>query len=121
MGSLNANKRFDRREQRVRAKIRKTTDRLRLSVFRSGKNIYAQIIDDVNGNTLVSASSVDKLLRTQLKKGSTVEAAKIVGKELAQRAKSKNIALVVFDKGGYKYHGRIKALADAAREGGLEF
>jgi large subunit ribosomal protein L18 len=93
--------------------------RARLHVHRSGKNIYAQVIDDVKGATLVSASSLEKDLRG--KSGANVDAAKAVGKLVAQRAAEKGIKTVVFDRGGYRYHGRVKALADAAREGGLSF
>jgi len=112
----------ERRTQRVRSRLRKTaTGRLRLSVFRSGKNIYAQVIDDAKGETLVAASSLDKDLRAGLKTGATREAAAAVGKLVAERATAKGVAEVVFDRGGYLYHGRVKALADAAREGGLKF
>jgi large subunit ribosomal protein L18 len=90
-------------------------------VFRSSKNIYAQVIDDIKGVTLAAASSVEKDMRGSLKTGANVEAAKAVGKLVAQRAIEKGIKDVVFDRGGYRYHGRIKALADAAREGGMKF
>jgi large subunit ribosomal protein L18 len=93
----------------------------RLSVFRSSKHIYAQVIDDVKGTTLAAASSVEKDMRGSLKTGANVDAAKAVGKLVAQRAMEKGIKDVVFDRGGYLYHGRVKALADAAREGGLKF
>jgi large subunit ribosomal protein L18 len=92
-----------------------------LSVFRSGKHIYAQVIDDRSGVTLVSASSLDKALRTELKTGADKSAASRVGNELAQRAKAAGVTRVVFDRGGYAYHGRVRALADAAREGGMDF
>ena len=95
--------------------------RARLSVFRSSKHIYAQVIDDTKGETLAAASSLEKTMREQGKKGADIAAAKAVGKLLAERAKEKGIKDVVFDRGGYLYHGRIKALADAAREGGLNF
>jgi large subunit ribosomal protein L18 len=95
--------------------------RVRLSVHRSGKHIYAQVIDDVKGATLASASTLEKDLRGSLKTGANVDAAKAVGKLLAARAIEKGVQDVVFDRGGYLYHGRIKALADAAREGGLKF
>ena len=112
----------ERRKARVRRAIAaKAGDRPRLSVFRSSKQIYAQVIDDERGRTLASASTIEKALREQLKTGATVEAARIVGKELAERAKKAGVAKVVFDRGGYMYHGRVKALAEAAREGGLEF
>ena len=106
-----------RRHARVRTKISGTKECPRLNVFRSNANIQAQIIDDVKGVTLVSCSSMD----LKLEKGGNVEAAKAVGKELAKRAKAKKIKKVVFDRGGYIYHGRVQALAEAAREGGLEF
>jgi large subunit ribosomal protein L18 len=97
------------------------TGRPRLSVFRSSKQIYAQLIDDVKGVTLASASSVEKTMREGGKTGANKDAAKAVGKLIADRAKEKGIKDVVFDRGGYLYHGRVKALADAAREGGLNF
>ena len=95
--------------------------RARLSVFRSSKHIYAQVIDDVKGVTVAAASSVEKDMRGSLKTGANVDAAKAVGKLVAQRAIEKGVKQVVFDRGGYLYHGRVKALADAAREGGLSF
>lgn len=107
------------RHARIRENLSGTTDRPRLCVFRSNANIEAQIIDDVKGVTLVSATSLDKSLK--LKNGSNVEAAKVVGAEIAKRAKKAKINAVVFDRGGYLYHGRVKALAEAARDGGLEF
>lgn len=106
-----------RRHRRVRNKISGTPECPRLNVFRSNAHIHAQIIDDVNGNTLVAASSVDM----KLPNGGNVEAAKQVGAELAKRAAAKDIKKVVFDRGGYVYTGRVQALADAARENGLEF
>ena len=111
-----------RRQAKVRRHVRRAAgDRKRLSVFRSSKHIYAQVIDDVKGETLASASSLEKEMRGALKTGANVEAAKAVGKRLAERAAAKGVKDVVFDRGGYLYHGRIKALADAAREGGLNF
>ena len=107
------------RHERVRAKVSGTNETPRLNVFRSNSNIFAQIIDDEKGITLVSASSIDKELK--LENGSNVEAAKKVGELLAKRAKKAKITKVIFDRGGYLYHGRVKALADAARENGLEF
>ena len=104
---------------RIRRKLRGTTERPRLAVFRSVAHIYAQVIDDSQGATLVSASSVDKGGRIQ--KGGNVAAAKSIGQLVAERAKEKGIKKVVFDRGGYQYHGRVKALADAARAAGLEF
>jgi large subunit ribosomal protein L18 len=104
--------------QRIRRKLAGTPERPRLAVFRSEAHIYAQIIDDTAGKTLVAASSVDKAAKTN---GGNVAAAKAIGKLVAERAKEKGVAKVVFDRGGFPYHGRIKALADAAREAGLEF
>jgi large subunit ribosomal protein L18 len=110
-----------KRHRRVRAKVRGTAERPRLNVFRSLKNIHAQIIDDDAGRTLAAASTVEASFRSTGKSGGNIEAAGVVGALLAQRAKEKGITKVVFDRGGYKYHGRVKALADAARAGGLEF
>ena len=107
-----------KRHKRVRAKEFGTTQRPRLNVFRGEKNIYAQIIDDVAGNTLVSASSLDKEIEGN---GGNKTAARAVGKLVAERAKAKGIDTVVFDRGGYLYHGRVAELAEGAREGGLEF
>jgi|TARA_R110002072_G_scaffold187425_1_gene344175 large subunit ribosomal protein L18 len=110
------------RGERVRASLRrKSRGRVRLSVFRSSKHIYAQVIDDVQGVTLASASSVDKDLKGKLKKGTDCAAAAEVGKLVAERAKAAGVSEVVFDRGGYQFHGRVKALADAARESGLAF
>ena len=106
---------------RIRKKLAGTPARPRLAVFRSQSHIYAQIIDDDGGRTLAAASSLDKDLKADHKRGSNVAAAKAVGSLIATRAKEKGIAAVVFDRGGFQYHGRIKALADAAREGGLKF
>lgn len=115
-------KRSFNRKMRVRKKLhRVTTDRPRLSVFRSGKHIYAQVIDDAKGHTLAAASSLDPDLAKSLGKGTDVKAAEAVGKLLADRAKKSGVTKVVFDRGGYLYHGRVKALADGAREGGLQF
>ena len=110
-----------RRHRRVRKDISGTAGRPRLNVFRSVSEIYAQIIDDGAGHTLVSASSVDKELREKVKGLKKSEQAKIVGQAVAERAKGKGIETVVFDRGGFKYIGRVKALADGAREGGLKF
>ena len=115
---IDTNKQRLRRHKRVRAKIYGTTDRPRLNVFRSNSNIYAQIIDDENGTTLLSASTLDKEFNGY---GGNKEAAKAIGTMIAKRAAEKGITEVVFDRGGYVYHGRVKALADAAREGGLKF
>ena len=109
-----------RRKQRVRNSLRRTANgRPRLSVFRSSKHIYAQVIDDAKGHTVAAASSLEKELKSTLKTGADKAAATAVGKLLAERAKKVGIDKVVFDRGGYRYHGRIKALADGAREGGL--
>jgi large subunit ribosomal protein L18 len=113
-----------RRTASVRRKVKLaagTSGRARLSVFRSSKHIYAQLIDDVKGTTVTAASSLEKTMREGAKTGANIAAAKAVGKLIAERAKEKGIKDVVFDRGGYLYHGRIKALADAAREGGLNF
>ena len=111
-----------RRTATVRRKIKLAArGRARLSVFRSSKHIYAQVIDDVKGTTLAAASSLEKTMREGAKTGANIAAAKAVGKLIAERAKEKGIKDVVFDRGGYLYHGRVKALADAAREGGLNF
>ena len=110
-----------RLHERIRKKLRGTPERPRLAVHRSQAHIYAQVIDDDAGKTLAAASSRDKDVRTRLKRGGNVAAAKEVGGLLAARAKQKGIEKVVFDRGGFQYHGRIKALADAAREAGLKF
>src|SRR6266516_958366 len=113
---------FRRRRERVRFKLRQAAKgRARLSVFRSSRHIYAQIIDDLAGRTLAAASTLDAGLKPNLKTGADKGAASAVGKLLAERAKAAGIERVVFDRGAYLYHGRIKALADAAREGGLDF
>jgi len=109
-----------KRHLRVRKKIKGTTERPRLSVFRSAKHIYVQLIDDVKGVTLATASTQDKELES-VTNGGNVEAAKQVGQLIADRAKAQGVTRVVFDRGGYLYHGRIQALADAAREAGMEF
>jgi|ERR1017187_6833888 large subunit ribosomal protein L18 len=107
--------------KRIRRKLSGTAARPRLAVFRSEAHIYAQVIDDVAGATMVSASTVDKAAKAGNPKGGNVAAAKAIGKLVAERAKEKGIKSVVFDRGGYQYHGRVKALADAARAAGLEF
>ena len=107
--------------RRIRKKLAGTAQRPRLAVHFSGKHIYAQVIDDDRGVTLASASSIEKPTREALKTGASVDAAKAVGRLIAERAKEKGITAVVFDRGAYLYHGRVKALADAAREGGLAF
>ncbi|MBE3591301.1 MAG: 50S ribosomal protein L18 [Firmicutes bacterium] len=109
-----------RRHRRVRKRVHGTEERPRLNVFRSGKHIYAQVIDDDRGHTLAAASSLEPELRGRVK-GSTVDGARAVGRLVAERALAAGIRKVVFDRGGYLYHGRVKALADAAREAGLEF
>lgn len=109
------------RHKRVRGRVVGTPERPRLNVFRSLSNIYAQVIDDQKGHTLVSASTLDNDVATQVEGKSKSEAAKIVGLIIAQRAKDAGLSKVVFDRGGYKYHGRVAALAEGAREGGLEF
>ena len=106
---------------RIRRKLAGTPERPRLAVFRSQAHIYAQVIDDDAGKTLCAASTLDKDLKTEKQKGANVAAAKAVGQLIATRAKDKGIEAVVFDRGGFQYHGRIKALADAAREAGLKF
>ena len=112
----------DRRKARVRRAIRKAANgRPRLSVFRSSKQIYAQVIDDERGVTLAAASSLEKDMRGKLKTGANVDAAKEVGRLVAERASAAGVKQVVFDRSGYLYHGRVKALADAAREAGLDF
>jgi large subunit ribosomal protein L18 len=110
-----------KRHLRVRKKINGTTARPRLSVFRSSKHMYAQLIDDVNGVTIAAASTMDKELVEAIGNGGNIESAKKVGELIAARAKAKGVDQVVFDRGGYLYHGRIQALAEAAREAGLEF
>jgi large subunit ribosomal protein L18 len=110
-----------RRHERVRKQVSGTPIRPRLNVYRSGAEIYAQVINDEVGQTLVSASSIDKLIRAKMKGKTKTEQARLVGQALAERAKDKGIVQVVFDRGGYRYIGRVKALADGARDGGLEF
>ncbi|QSQ08983.1 50S ribosomal protein L18 [Koleobacter methoxysyntrophicus] len=110
-----------RRHLRVRKKVKGTSERPRLNVFKSLNHIYAQVINDETGNTLTAASTLDPELKGKITKGGNVEAAKLVGKLIAERALSKGIEKVVFDRGGYIYHGRVKALAEAAREAGLKF
>ncbi len=113
---------FEKRKARVRTALKSAANgKPRLSVFRSGKHIYAQIIDDVKGATIVSASTLDKEIRDSIAKTSTVEAAGVIGKAIAERAVKNGVSEVVFDRGGYLYHGRVKALADAARAAGLKF
>lgn len=110
-----------KRHARVRKRVIGTADKPRLNVFRSIEHIYAQLIDDSTGHTIVSASSLDKELRGKIKTGGNIEAAKMVGELIGKRAIEKGIESIVFDRGGYKYHGRVAALADSAREAGLKF
>ena len=121
MNAANKVQQLDRRRRRVRRVILGTAERPRLNVFRSTAHIYAQIIDDIQGTTLAAASSLDKTLRKSITSTGGIEAAKAVGKLIADRAKAAKVTAVVFDRGGRMYHGRIKALADASREGGLKF
>lgn len=110
-----------RRQKRVRKKINGTPERPRLNVFRSLKNINVQVIDDLNGHTLVAASTLEPAIKDKLDSTSNCEAASVVGKAIAEKCKEKGINEVVFDRSGYQYHGRVKALADGAREAGLKF
>ncbi len=122
MASISRAKSREKRKRRVRRKVLGTAERPRLSVFRSAKNIYAQIIDDTSYNTLVQVSTISKDVRDQLKgKSGNKEGATVIGKLIAERAQEKGIKKVVFDRNGFLYHGRVKSLAEAAREGGLEF
>lgn len=121
MAKASRNDRRLKRHERVRKDVFGTPEKPRLCVFRSNSNISAQIIDDVNGNTLVSASSIDKELKGRIANGGNKEAAKQVGKAVGERAIAKGIKTVCFDRAGYLYHGRVKELADGAREAGLEF
>jgi len=118
MPAINRNEIRLRIHKRIRNRVAGTPERPRLAVFRSVNHIYAQIIDDQQGHTIVAAGSTEKDLKG---KGGNVDGAKLIGKAVAERAKSKGVTKVVFDRGGYQYHGRVKALADAAREAGLEF
>ncbi len=112
---------LDRRHKRIRSRVSGTAERPRLNVYRSLTNIYAQVIDDLSGQTLASASTIDSAVAAQLTGKNKVEAAKIVGQIVAERAKAAGVSAVVFDRGGYQYHGRVAALAEGAREGGLNF
>lgn len=118
---VDRNQKRKKRHLRVRNKVVGTAERPRLNVFRSLKNIYAQLIDDEAGHTLVSASTLDPELKESIKNGGTVESAELVGELIAKRALDKGFQTVVFDRGGYVYHGRVKALAEGARKGGLQF
>ncbi len=119
--TVNRKEQTRKRHNRLRVKLMGTTEAPRLAVYRSTKHIYAQIIDDIKGVTLVSASSVDPELKSKISHGGNIEAAKLVGELIAKRAAKAKIKDVVFDRGGFLYHGRVSALADAAREGGLNF
>ncbi|MGL4538907.1 MAG: 50S ribosomal protein L18 [Cetobacterium sp.] len=110
-----------RKHLSIRSKISGTAERPRLSIYRSNNNIFAQLVDDVNGVTLVSASTIDKEIKGNVKNGGNIESAKLVGKAIAERAVAKEISVIVFDRSGYKYTGRVAALAEAAREAGLKF
>jgi large subunit ribosomal protein L18 len=121
VGRISRSAHRQRIHRRVRQKVSGTPERPRLAVYRSLNHIYAQVIDDGTGKTLVSASSIDKETRNQTKGGGNVATAKVIGKVIAERAKAAGISQVVFDRGGYKYHGRVEALAQAAREAGLKF
>jgi large subunit ribosomal protein L18 len=110
-----------RRHLRVRKRVSGTPERPRLAIFRSLHHIYAQVIDDTQGVTLAAASTLDPAVRGSLKTGGNIDAAKVVGKLIAERAREKGVEKVVFDRGGFMYHGRVQGLADAAREGGLQF
>jgi large subunit ribosomal protein L18 len=121
MAKENRSQSRQRRHLRVRRKVAGTSGRPRLNVFRSLEHIYAQVIDDEAGHTVAAASTLDADLREQVSGKNKMEQAKVVGQALAERAKANGIGQVVFDRGGYRYHGRVKALAEASREGGLEF
>jgi large subunit ribosomal protein L18 len=121
MARINRSKARIRRHKRVRKSVNGTPERPRLNVYRSLNDIYAQVIDDEAGVTLISASTIDKDLRGKMQGKTKTEQARLVGETVAERAKEKGLTMVVFDRGGYKYIGRVKSLADGAREGGLEF
>ena len=121
MGRITVREQRARRHRRIRGRVQGTTERPRLNVFRSNAHIYAQVIDDTRGHTLVAASTLDAGLRPQLATNTKQEEAKLVGRLVAERALAAGVAQVVFDRGGFKYHGRVRALADAAREAGLKF
>ena len=121
ISKIDKNESRQRRHLRIRKKIEGTSERPRMNVYRSLQNIYVQVINDITGETIVSASTMDKEVKGKIKKTGNIDAAKAVGKLIAERALKKGIKQVVFDRGGYLYHGRIKGLADSARESGLEF
>jgi large subunit ribosomal protein L18 len=118
---LKPNKYKKLKRESLRGSIKGTLERPRLSVYRSNENIYAQIIDDTTSNTLVSCSTLDRDIKLKIRNGRTCDASRLMGQKLAERSLKKNITKIVFDRGPYLYHGRIKALADGAREGGLQF
>ena len=121
MGKTTGRDQRARRHRRIRGRVSGTVERPRLNVFRSSTHIYAQVIDDTRGHTLAAASTIDAGLKPQLSENTKVDEAKLVGRLIAERALAAGINQVVFDRGGYKYHGRVRALADAAREAGLKF
>lgn len=121
MARVNRNKQRKRRHERIRRRIYGTPDRPRLNVFRSLSHMYAQLIDDMNGHTMAAASTLDEQVRSKLDGLTKTEQARLVGETIAERAKEQGVEEVVFDRAGYKYHGRVAALAEGAREGGLEF
>jgi len=121
MGRKSREEQRKRRHDRIRAKLAGTSERPRLNVYRSLENIYAQVIDDSTGRTVASASTVDREVAKMVSDKNKTQAAQVVGKVVAERAKAVGVSQVVFDRGGYRYHGRVKALADASREAGLEF
>jgi large subunit ribosomal protein L18 len=121
IGLIDRNSERRRIHDRIRRKVSGSPDRPRLCVYRSSRYIYAQIVDDSQGKTLASASTIEKDLRGECKGTGNIEASKLVGRKIAERAKNKGIEAVVFDRGGYIYHGRVKAVAEAARESGLKF
>ena len=121
MGKTSSREQRARRQRRIRGRVTGTAERPRLNVFRSNAHIYAQVIDDTAGHTLAAASTLDADLRPQMTDNTKQDEAKLVGKLIAERALAAGVAQVVFDRGGFKYHGRVRALADAAREAGLQF
>ena len=121
LNKIDKNKKRASRHSKIRNKIVGTPERPRLNVFRSSRHIYAQVIDDATGTTLTSASTKDKEIAAKIADSNKVDAAKVVGQEIAKRAQDKGVKTVVFDRGGYLYHGRVKSLAEGARESGLEF
>ena len=118
---MKLSKKISRKRESLRGSIKGTSERPRLSVFRSNQHIYAQIIDDKTFNTLISCSTLDSDIKNEITNGTTCEASRLIGRKLAERSIEKNIKQIVFDRGPYLYHGRVKALADGARDGGLQF